>query len=510
MKHVPPKPALLAALLVAIVSTAVSCSGGGGGSNVAGIGGTGMVAVGQVTGFGSVFVNGEKYSLRSDSRLLVNGQDAGEAELRTGMVVAIRGSRDSAGDLTLDELTYEAEIRGPITGLTPGTDGQITTLDIMGRTVTVDAVGTVFDDGYGFALMKSNDLVEVSGFVAADASLHATRIEKKGVFSPSDTVVVKDALAKDALATIGGNNEFTLQGGIRVRFDTASTIMNGLGSCDPDTGCVLKITGSYNAAEGLIEADRIEGANALPDASDEAQIEGLITDFAGTGSFKVNSVAVDAANAGREPASLTLSNGLAVEVEGRLSGGTLIADRIKAREAGIEIQAYVADTLTGNTVRLQITPDASLTVRIEDSQTRMADETGAVANTPASPMRFDDLSLGNYLEIKAVRDNNGKLVATTLVRTSGDNEIVLQGPLDSEPTLTGQRLMVSILGITFASDGDTEFDQDDGRDNDQDVSDAAAFQALLRQGTIVKVSDEITSGTTGDGTAEEMEVETGN
>ena len=506
MKHAQPQtpvPVMLAMLGAMLVM--VSCSGGGGGSNIAGIGGTGMVAVGQVTGFGSVFVNGEEYFLKNDSRLLVNGREAGETGLRTGMVVAIRGSRDSAGRLALDELIYEAEIQGPITGLSPGTDGQTTTLDIMGRTVIVDAVGTAFADGYGFLQMKPNDHVEVSGFVAADASLHATRIEKKGTFSPSDTVAVKDALA-----TFAGTDEFTLQSGIRVRFDTASTIMTGLGSCGRDTGCMLKITGSYNAAEGLIEAERIEGAEALPEDSDEAQLEGFITDWAGTGRFKINGVEVDATNAGKEPASLTLANGLAVEVEGRLSGGRLVAERIKAREAGIEIQAYVADTLTDNTVSLQITPEDSLTVRIEDSQTRMEDETGAVANSPADPMRFTDLRAGDYLEIQAVRDNNGRLVATTLVRTSADNEIVLQGPLDSDPTLLGQTLRVSILGIAFTSDADTEFDQDDGRDNDQDVSDAAAFQALLSQGVIVKVSDEIPSGTTGDGTAEEMEVETRN
>ena len=44
------------------------CGGGGGGDSLAGIGGTGKIASGTITGFGSIFVNDVEYHI--DNALL--------------------------------------------------------------------------------------------------------------------------------------------------------------------------------------------------------------------------------------------------------------------------------------------------------------------------------------------------------------------------------------------------------------------------------------------------------
>ena len=48
---------------IAAVLVAIGGCGGGGSSNVAGIGGTGKIASGTITGFGSIFVNGIEYEI---------------------------------------------------------------------------------------------------------------------------------------------------------------------------------------------------------------------------------------------------------------------------------------------------------------------------------------------------------------------------------------------------------------------------------------------------------------
>ena len=75
---------LLAALAI------VAC---GGGSDLAGVGsgGTGSFSVGTITGFGSVFVNGQRYD---DVNASVSDEDGprNRADLRLGMVVTVQGS----------------------------------------------------------------------------------------------------------------------------------------------------------------------------------------------------------------------------------------------------------------------------------------------------------------------------------------------------------------------------------------------------------------------------------
>ncbi|MFQ5488085.1 MAG: DUF5666 domain-containing protein [Gammaproteobacteria bacterium] len=505
MKHLKTKTltlGLLAALGMA------SC-GGGGGANLAGIGGTGIVAVGQITGFGSVFVNGVEYFLKNDSQLLVNNTPVGQSNLKLGMVVTISGTLDNSGQATINKLVYDAEVRGPIgAAITTGADLQTKTLDIMGKTIIVDAVGTSFSGNYSFDGITQNDLVEVSGFIIdGNGTIQATHIERHSVFSGSDTVEIKGRLSSFVL---NSSTSFLLDNNITVSFDpNGGTDMSSLGTCGLGQGCYLEIEGLYDPANNTINASKIEAAaSALPESSDEAEIEGVITDFVSLGNFKINGIKIDASSATLEPSSLTLANGSAVEVEGSLAGGTLLAENITGRGGDIEIEAYVVGTPTNNIVKLQITDNQTIDVVVNDSQTRMEDETGAATST----MKFADIADNNFLEIKATQDNSGNIVATTLKRKNGDDgEVILQGPLDVNSLQFNGTVTLNILGVAFSSNSSTEFQEDDGSDTDPMIDINTFFSALteISGSVVVKIKDKIPGGTgitLGDGIADEMEI----
>jgi hypothetical protein len=81
-----------------------------------------------------------------------------------------------------------------------------------------------------------------------------------------------------------------------------------------------------------------------------------------------------------------------------------------------------------------------------------------------------------------------------------EDTIKVQGPVDSWNVNDGT---VTVLGATFSTDGNTDFEADD----DVDFADAAAFFAALTVGDIVEIKDELDAITTGDGVAKEVEIE---
>ena len=90
---------------LALLASALSACGGGGINLAAlpGTGGTGIVAEGSISGFGSVILNGIKFDDTQASAagaVLVDGASVTSAELRLGMVAAVRGERSLAAPTT--------------------------------------------------------------------------------------------------------------------------------------------------------------------------------------------------------------------------------------------------------------------------------------------------------------------------------------------------------------------------------------------------------------------------
>jgi hypothetical protein len=478
---------IMAAVTLLLLAGLAGCGGGsGGGTSIAsGIGGTGKIASGSITGFGSIFVNGVEYNIDA-ANCSVDDTDvtgACQANLALGMVVAVEGTvSGSVGTAT--SVVFDANVEGPVSGLVTSADGFTRTFSVLGTSVTVEKVGTRFDDrvpGFSFSTLAENNVVEVSGFLDAGGTLQATYIEKKADAAAigSTPVELKGTVA-DVTGSGGPGDSFTLNG-------VAVSILPGADLGEVPGGRVAN--GDFVDARGLltgtasIDANRIQLEDPrIGSDGDEVSVEGLVSGFNGDpGNFQVAGQTVDASGATFEPADLQLANGARLEVEGVINGTTLVAGSVEARGGEIRIDATIADvTATTLTVALG---SGSITVAI-NSQTTLEDSTDTIEHP-----RLSDFSAGDFVEIRGFVDTGG-VVASEIHRNTADN-VVLQGPVDS--FVNGSS--ITVLGVTFFTDGSTGF-----RDASESSVNAAAFYATLAQGDLVVIRD----NQPGDGTADRV------
>ena len=133
----------LAALLVA------GCGGGGGGgdgaggnNDTSGIDRGGIyLAQGPINGFGSVIVNGIRYST-GGAVITIDGRPGSESELKVGQVVRIEATLDASGTTgTAKTITFDDDVEGPVQSI----DRAASRLVVLGQTIQVSAA-TSFGD----------------------------------------------------------------------------------------------------------------------------------------------------------------------------------------------------------------------------------------------------------------------------------------------------------------------------------------------------------------------------
>jgi len=470
------KLSVLAASILAINA----CGGGGSGS--VGIGGTGngdpqdeqIVVQGTIDGFGSIFVNGIRFDIDS-SEIEVDGNAATESQLAVGMVVTVRGSLSDDSNGTAASVTFDDDVQGPISAISENADGDTKTLTVLGVTVIASALDTIFDD-VTYATLAIDDVIEVSGFVAADGSIEATRIEKKDTFQAGSSEIELKGTVTNLTA-----NACEL-GGFVSEFDGAdvSDVPNQTVENNQWGGEEGKRSGNTSTDSKV----GLEGDGGFGD-DDDVSVQGLITDFANNSSFRVLGTEVDASGATFLPSDLVLADNIVVEVEGTVSNGVLVANSVEIRGGNIELEALVSEVNEQqNSVTLGFAT-GSVTVEV-NSSTRLDDQLFE------TPLTLADIQQGNFLEIKAIQTGDS-FVATRLLRQEEADDDEIQGPVDEFITNTS----ITILGVTFTTTG-AEF---------QDVNDLpiseTAFYDQLSAGTIVKIKDDEVA----DGVADEVEFE---
>ena len=324
---------------LALVLVALSgCGGGGGSSTVAGIGGTGKIASGTITAFGSIWVNGIKYDIDSAS-LEVNDDDSAglsQDDLRIGMVVTVTAVVEgSSGVASL--VVYDNEIEGPVSGLTDPGNGLTKSFSVIGVDVVVDGTGTEFDDGeapgFSFATIANDDVVEISGFIDGSNILNATYIKKTDDFVSGGSEVEFKGTA-DAGTDAGAGDSFTLDGvTVNIRADADLSEVPGERVTD---AMFVEVKGTLTNDNPLtIDAFRIEQEDdGLEEDAGEIELEGLVSDFVDNSNFRVDGQLVDASAAEFKPTDLDLrlSDGMKVEVEGTIEGGILNARKVEEED----------------------------------------------------------------------------------------------------------------------------------------------------------------------------------
>lgn len=486
------KRLMLATLPTALALALYGCGGGSSSdssSTTAGIGGTGYVSSGTITGFGSVFVNGVEFETDSSS-FDIEGVSGTQGDLAIGMVVKVNGTINEDGITgTASSISYDDDIQGPVSGLTSLSPDQ-KSFTVLGTTVIADINTTSYDGtNFDFSTLTDGNNVEVSGFYNATNQLMATRIELKDVTfdSTSEEIELKGTIA-DLTST-----SFTLN---TINVDTSqlkeiSDLPNGL-----EEGAYVEVKGTYDSDTNTITAEKVEGKDDSIEDTDEFEVEGYVSGYASLADFKVNQIPVDASNAELSPPGLTLEDNMQVEAEGQIVDGTLIATELKLRSGEIKIKATVSSVIDDGVAgdednyRFTVEPVAGQPITIEvGTETEMEND---VLDTDS--FSVNDLNLDDYVEIEGYDNGDGSVFATEVkVKETSEEapEIVVQGVIDAGTTVNDT---ITVLGVTFSIISSTVIKDDN--DNPVNKSDLVPGQS------IVEIKD-----TNADGTADTIEIE---
>lgn len=438
---------------------------------VSGIGRTG-VAVGPISTFGSIVVNGVHYDTDS-ATITINSQPATQGDLRVGQVVVISGSIDDGGTTgTANTVIFDDNVKGPIQSIDPAAG----TLLVLGQQVLVGDA-TSFDDSINpgsLAGLSVDDIVEVSGLVNADGEIAATRIELESAATSFEVLGIASDL--DTVAFTFSINDLTI--------DYSAAELDGFPAGEISNGDLVEVEGSSFAASSELIATEVNFEDPLGagDEGDRLELEGFITRFESATDFDVSGIPVttSASTVYEDGGAADLGLNVKVEVEGDFdASGVLVAteieiDRAKAVRAGALIDSVDS---TGNSLVL-----LGITVTV-DSKTRFEDQSDA----HISPLTLADLSAGDYVEVRGDESpaGSGQLTATILERDDADDEVKLRGYVQSlsQPGF-------AILGVTVETDATTQFSDE----NEQPMS-ATEFFSRVTVNSLVEVEGSETSAT---------------
>jgi len=482
---------LLNKLFIIVISfLLISC--GGGSTQTAGIGGTGVTSSGSINGFGSIFVNGVEYETGGSTLISQNGISLSESDLKLGMTVTLRGTLNNDGITgTADTVVITSELEGPINA-TPIEDNTTNTksFSILGRPVIASPSSTVFDgSSYSYTNMAQNDVVDIHGYLDNNGILIATRIEKTGTLSLGSTQIEINGI----LDTILSNVSFTLDvNGTMITINhSGSTNYAGLETQ------AFSIEGTLTNTTEVNASSINQNSGILNSQDDEVEIEGIITNYVSDSNFKINGVQVNAGIATFDPSSLILANDMKVEVEGtyNTATNTLIASEVESETTQIKLSTTVSSVNT-STGTITLDYNGQTIPVLVNNKTKLEDETSNNALT------INNISSGDYLELEAALDNNGNAVALDIHRKSLDSKAKLKAAITSFDTSIAGAESVTILNVTYPSDGSTVFKEDDV------VITRSAFLLKLTANptAVVKVKDNYVAGSL-DGVADEMEID---
>lgn len=432
---------LLFAALPAVVLGCGGGSGGSGGEPVVGIDRGGVtISQGPINGFGSVIVNGVRYST-TGAAITIDDRPGTESDLRAGQVVRVEGTVDTTGTTgAARSISFNDEVEGPVQSI----DAAAAQLVVLGQTVQVGRA-TSFDDSISprsLLGLAVGDRIEVSGLVGADGLISATRIERK---PPSATVEVKGP------ASAVDSNTRRLRINLLMVDYTTAQLSNFAGGT-PANGDLVEAHGSLDAS-GVLIAARLERrtASLAGTTDDSADLEGLVTRYVSSLDFDVagQRVTTTATTVYEGGGAGNLALGTNVEVEGGFAANaTLVAARIEfRRNSDVELSAPV-DSVNGAAGTLVV---LGATVRT-NALTRFEDHSDA----DLSRFSLADLRAGDFVELSAYEDGVG-LVASLLERDDADDRIEVEGPASmvAAPDFT-------IAGIRITTDNQTEFRNNDG------------------------------------------------
>lgn len=434
--------ALFSALLL------ISC-GGSGGSEVSGIDGSGSPVAtstnGTIDGFGSVIVNGVRYN--SDrAQILINGDMAMEDNLQVGYQVSLTGSIAKDGTATADKIEFTPNLVGTITAKSGNT------LVVMGNNISITN-DTLFDAAITPRSLQGLAVgarILVSGSLAADGSISATRIELATNSQQQLLGFVRE------LNTM--NMTFLLN---QQRVSYAGANVN-LGNQNLRNGLLISVRGLLDSDQ-LLQATHIQRmATEFSNNIKSASIEGYITRFGTAADFEVAGIHVTTNAQTRYDNGdvKSLTAGIKVEVEGKVdSGGKLLAEEI-------EFEHKVNNKIAGKITSISIQNTTGIvtgTLDVDGTSIRTSLSTRYEDKGSSRIKRFNlsSLQIGDSVEVTGYSSTTG-FIATKIEREEADENEPKARELEGIITSISSDSF-TLFGRKIMTDQDTEYRDEDSK-----------------------------------------------
>ncbi|WP_341888608.1 DUF5666 domain-containing protein [Variovorax sp. YR752] len=440
---------LAAMVTAAAVAVLAACGGGG---STGGIGGTGNnpdVAVGTITQFGSVWVNGIEYDT-SDTTIRIDDNPGAQSDLRIGMVVRVDGSISGA---RAGEITVDGAVKGFVEQVIDANR-----MIVMGQLIEIDNT-TRFENNVRPVV---GNRVDVHGLVAGDGVISAGYIERKTT-APTPPFAVKGVV----------KNQNTIAQTFQI--GTLTVVYANVTINDMPTGSwnglEVEVKGSSCAAApvcGTLNASQVEPNGIDVSGAEKAEVEGVVSAVT-AGGFTLGGVQVATSATTRYEGGVAadLIVGSKVEVEGTVSGGRIAATKVSFRDA-VRIEGDIA-SISGDTLTIAGVGGVSISV---PSFAELRD----VASV-------GDLAVGNHLRLRGKLGSGNSMVATRLELRSDtpDADLELQGPV----TAFAAETSVTLLGVTVPTSAVSSYQNASGT-----TISRAAFFTALKVGTLAKAKGE--------------------
>ncbi len=307
-----------------------------------GIGGTGhitpIVAVGPITGFGSIFVSGTEYDTMHTS-MTIDGNPGNQGDLKKGMIVRVNATLPEGSGTeqpvlrTANMVLYEDTVEGFVQSV--AADG--TSLTVLGQTITITTATTIdvsVPGGNVTNLMPDRDLVEISGFVTGDGLIKGTWVELKTLDQKTHT---PDYHVKGFIKNHRAEQQTFEIGDLILDYRDAVLIDMPSQSSDEWDGLLIDVMGRQISSGGLnsskirLTATRVAQAELGLEEGELAEIEGFVTQVRSAGDFFIGNVHMlaDAGTTFQGGALNDIRIGVHIKVHGQLIGGIVKATTVE-------------------------------------------------------------------------------------------------------------------------------------------------------------------------------------
>ena len=292
--------------------------GGGGGTDTAGLPGTGGTGTrypgtggtgifqGSITGFGSVIVNGVTYD-NSNADMQLNGAATAQDRLRLGMVATVRG------DHNLDTATGTAtSVEVWAIGQGPVSEVQPNQFKVAGMTILTNSATWFYDFN---SPLSNGAFVSVWG-LQADAN--------------GETWTASCVQVSSAAASAMSSGRVKVEGDQRTLNDLRLT---GLADSNLADGVLVRVQGTwYPNNELRVASVQAITSSVAAQVQGNVEIEGLVTTTPSAAGFMLGGITVNSSTSVYEPVGARIALGSKVEVYGYWQNGVLRATKVELED----------------------------------------------------------------------------------------------------------------------------------------------------------------------------------